>query len=521
MKRNKFSLSHYKLLSCDMGELIPIGLTEVLPGDTIQQATSALVRCAPLMAPVMHPVHVRIHHWYVPFRIIWDDFEDFITGGKDGNATPAFPTCNLDKNSLHTGTLSDYLGVPVTTSTANDRVLNVSVLPFRAYNLIYNEWYRDQDLVPEVAISTASGHDTTTAVSVVPVAWEKDYFTTTRPWSQKGDEVYLPLGTSAPVIGDGTQNISDGSIGKNRVIFNSVNATGSAGVFKSQLASTQSTINNAFWLQNATGSTNEPMDISFNEHIPIGAYADLTQASAVNVNQLREAFALQRYKEARARYGSRYTEYLRYLGIRSSDARLQRPEYLGGGRQTIQFSEILQTANDSASSHDVGSLYGHGIGALRSNRYRRFIEEHGYILTTISILPKTIYMQGLPRTWSRRTKEDFFQKELQHIGQQEIMNSEIYADGTDADKGLFGYQDRYDEYRRSESSVSGEFRDTLNYWHYARDFANRPSLNADFVKAKPTKRTVASSSTDCMYIMANHSIQARRMLSKIGSSSVF
>ena len=175
-------------------------------------------------------------------------------------------------------------------------------------------------------------------------------------------------------------------------------------------------------------------------------------------------------------------EYLRYLGVRSSDARLQRPEYLGGGKQTIQFSEVLQAAE---GTNPVGSMKGHGLAAMRSNRYRKFFEEHGYVFSFISVKPKTIYAQGLPRTWNGRTKEDFYQKEFAHIGQQEVLNKEVYAAHTKPN-GTFGFQDRYDEYRRMESTIAGEFRTTLNFWHMARIFASDPALNADFVKSVPT-----------------------------------
>jgi len=230
--------------------------------------------------------------------------------------------------------------------------------------------------------------------------------------------------------------------------------------------------------------------------------------------------ALQRYAEARSRYGSRYTEYLSYLGVRSSDARLQRPEYLGGGRETIQFSEVLQTAE---GTNPVGELRGHGIAAARSNRYRRFFEEHGYIISLMVIRPKTIYAQGLFRTWNRRVKEDFWQRELQHIGQQEVLNKEVYAAHASPD-GTFGYQDRYDEYRRSESRVSGEFRDTtLDYWHLARIFGSSPALNSSFVSSVPTKRifAVTDPEVDSLYVTVKHSTQARRQVAKEGHSFIY
>lgn len=489
MKRAKHSLSHYKLFSADMGELVPCGLVEVLPGDTIQHSTSALLRCAPLFAPVMHPVHVRIHHWFVPHRLVWEDFEDFITGGPDGNNVSVFPTIKLsytagtpDTGSGVVGGLADYLGCPPKINN-----LEVSALPFRAYALVWNEWYRDQDLQTPLDISLESGEDTTTNTDLQRCAWEKDYFTSARPWEQKGPSITIPLGNQAPVHGI---KWGDNSGGTGTGNFPDPNDDDSK----------------------PTGETYINVNKSFRP------YADLSDASAVTVNVLREAMALQRYEEARARYGSRYTEYLRYLSVRSSDSRLQRPEYLGGGRQTIQFSEVLQTAE---GSHPVGEMAGHGIAAMRSNRYRRFFEEHGYVLTLMSVRPRTMYAQGLPRTWNRRVKEDFWQRELQHIGQQEVLKKEVYAAAADPDE-TFGYQDRYDEYRRQESSIAGEFRTTeLNYWHFAREFGAEPSLNDTFVECLPTERTFAAPGNDVLYVMANHSIQARRLVSPVGKSYIY
>lgn len=247
-------------------------------------------------------------------------------------------------------------------------------------------------------------------------------------------------------------------------------------------------------------------------------FADLSSATAASINTLRQAFALQRFEEARARYGSRYVEYLRYLGVRSSDARLQRPEYLGGGRDTISFSEVLQTAADGANP--VGTMRGHGISAMRSNRYRRYFEEHGYVLSFMSVRPKTLYIQGMPRTWNRRTKEDFWQVELQHIGQQKVLNKEIYAGAASPD-GTFGYQDRYDEYRRQESWISGEFRTTLNTWHFGRNFGSEPALNASFVKCVPPETPFGAPSSDVLWILVKHSVQARRLVAATGSSFIF
>lgn len=497
MKRSKFSLSNYKLLTCDMGELVPIGLTEVLPGDTFQQATSLLVRCNPLVSPVMHPVDVRVHHWFVPHRIVWNDFEDFITGGPDGNSTPSFPVIQLA--SVAAGSLADYLGIPPANYAASHSgALEVSALPFRAYQTIFNEWYRDQDLTAEASVAKTSGLDILTSQTLQLSAWEKDYFTSARPWTQKGPDVNIPFGSTAPVVR--TNNAPAARLTQ-------------AGT---NTASGDGTIATA--LGNGTLRSSNGYNLALDPQG--GLVADLSSATAVNVNVLREAFALQRYEEARARYGSRYTEYLRYLGVRSSDARLQRPEYLGGGRQTIQFSEVLQTGE---GTDPVATMRGHGIGALRTNRYRRFFEEHGYVVSLLSVRPKTIYAQGLPRTWNRRTKEDFFQRELQHIGQQEIQNQEVYTLQTPTQRlAMFGYQDRYDEYRRSESSVAGGMRNTtFDNWHMARIFTAAPVLNGSFVQANPTKRVFADTAEDGLLIMANHSIQARRLVSGSSASYIY
>lgn len=497
MKRNKFNLSFYKLFSADMGELIPCGIVEVLPGDTFQHSMSALVRVSPLLAPVMHPVHIRVHHWYVPHRLVWDNWEKFITGGPDGMDASVYPTIELsygagppETGSGKLGNLADYFGMPVQLNG-----FEVSALPFRAYSLIFNEWYRDQDLTTELVVSKADGVDTTTNTDLQNAAWEKDYFTSARPWTQKGPEVSIPLTGDAPVVpsGDETPTFQNTSVSPRSLQF--VNAS-----------------SNAQWTVGAPGAT-QPAAWGDPK-----LEADLSGVSAANINELRLAFALQRYEEARARYGSRYTEYLAYLGVRSSDARLQRPEYLGGGKRTIQFSEVLQTAE---GSDPVGELRGHGIGAMRSNRYRRFFEEHGYVISLMSVLPRTMYGQGSPRTFNRRVKEDFWQRELEHIGQQEILNKEIFGGAAQPD-GIFGYQDRYDEYRRQESTIAGEFRTTeLDYWHMARLFGAEPALNSSFVVSNPTKRVNAVQTNDVLWVMGQHSIQARRMLSRTGRSFIY
>lgn len=496
MKRSKFNLSHTQLLTCMMGQLVPIGLTEVLPGDSFQHACSAFIRAAPLATPPMHPVRIAIRHFYVPNRLIWDEWEDFITGGPDGMDASVFPTMSPVCNE---GDLSDYLGIaPREISDPNPEV---SALPFRAYALVFNEWYRDQDLVNPVSISTASGPDTATNQALLYAAWEKDYFTTCRPWEQKGPTVTLPLGTSAPVVIDQFRNVTLNEIRSLETVEGENGGGGAQGIAAGSYP-------RGGWDQNQVAQL-------------LGT-ADLSTASAANVNELRLAFALQRYEEARARYGSRYTEYLRYLGIRPSDARLQRPEYLGGGVTALQFSEVLSTTATAPGANEttgVGALAGHGIGLNRTNRYRRFFEEHGFVITLMHVIPQTMYPQGLFRHWNRRTKEDFWQMELQHIGQQAVLNKEVYL-GHSNPEGVFGFQDRYDEYRRAESQVHGEFRSILSDWHFARNFNSDIALNADFVTANPSVNPFQAQANDTLYCAVRHQLVARRMLAKKGSSFI-
>jgi hypothetical protein len=491
MKRSKFSLSHYKLLTMNLGGLIPVANYEVLPGDTVQHSTSALIRVSPLLAPLMHPVKVRLHHWFVPYRLIWEDWEDFITGGPDGTFT-ATPPYITETGELDEGTLQDYFGIPPGDYTGND--LSYSALPFRAYALIFNEYYRDQDLVDEIAISVASGADSTTPTDILNCAWEKDYFTTARPWAQKGDDVLIPIAGSAAVTGIG---VKTQTFGASSGAAYETDGTGSV-TYDDFKSINPSTGDREVYIEE------DPNNAGFPN---VRATFD---GAEITVGDLREALAIQRYQEARARYGSRYVEYLRYLGVKNpSDSRLQNPEYIGGGKAMLQFSEILQTSE--TGSTPIGTMAGHGISAIRTKRYRRFFEEHGVVISLMSVLPKAIYANALHRSWTRQTKEDFFQKELQYIGEQQVLAGEVNALQADRSE-LFGYVNRFDEYRWHPSQIAGEFRDTLNYWHYARQFASDVALNSTFVTANPTTRVYASGDTDSLYVMANNSIQARRIL---------
>lgn len=473
-KRSKHSLSHYNLFTCDMGKLIPFSCIETLPGDTFDVRTQMLIRVTPQAAPVMHPVVARVHWFHVPMRQLdiaeTFIFEDFITGGADGDDSQTMP--QYGPVDVEEGSPADYLGIPPGTGRSYNRG------PIDAYFRVWDQWYRDQDLM--AAHAGSSGR---TAASLKKIAWEKDYFTDARPWAQKGTAVSLPIGD---VVGDG----NDPTFSFNSGAQTGVKLDGPSGA-------------SAQW----DASITVPSAAGWDDPHLIANIGD--------VREIREAFALQRYQEARALYGSRYTEYLRYLGVRSSDARLNEPEYLGGGRALVQFSEVVQTAPEtdqtSPTEYGTGDLYGHGIAAIGGRPFRRFFEEHGYMIGLLSVRPKAMYPDGLEKMWLRQDKEDFFQKELQFIGAQEITDQEVYADAADPD-GIFGYGDRYREYQECRSRIAGDFRSTLDYWHLARLLASEPNLNQSFVECTPSKRVFNEQTYHSLWCMANNKIKARRLV---------
>lgn len=498
--RNKFNLGCPKSGTFDMGELIPIGIWETVPGDSFQHHTDLFLRMQAMNAPVMHELYQYIHHWFIPFRLLWEDWEDFITGGTDGTAMPTYPT--LDFASLAAGTLGDYLKYPVQGSA-----FTVGALKLRALQFLWNECYRDQYLQTPLVVDLTSGPDTTTNRALQNVCWEKDYYTSGALEEQLGAEVTLPLVGNAPVEGIG---VSAGSSTAGNTFYETGGQVTGQNAF--------SDADSDWWIKSqstgAVGASNKPQ-----------IYADLSGVSAASVNELRFAMAWQRVLENRNRFGSRYVELLKAWGVRSSDARLQRPEYLGGGRRVIQISEVLQTANASASGTTgdtgTGDLYGHGLGSLRSRPYRKFFEEHGFVISVLFVRPKTMYQQGIERMDLRRTREDFWQPELQHLGQQTVTAAEIY--GAAADPALkFNFQDRFDELRRSEGSVCGAFRggENLDYWTMARFFSSEPSYNADFVKCNPTKDIFQAPSQDGLLFQARHNCLARRQVVKVGTSFI-
>lgn len=418
MKRYKHNLSHYHLTTGNIGDLIPIGWLDVLPGDSLNVQTKVFARATPLLAPVMHPLAIRIHHFFVPIRLVDPNFEDKITG--------ADPDVVLKRYSV-TGPgnqLLDYLGVPQQRFTGD-----IIAHPLDAYELIWKEYYRDQQLQPYVPPLVPT---------VRQINYAKDPLSTVR---------YSPVQPGSQV-----------------------------------------------------------------------AAVDLEEAY-VKATDIREALAKQRFDEARARYGNRYVEYLQYLGVTPTDARLQLPEYVGGGTGNLNFSEVLTTFEDD-TSEPVGTLKGHGVAGVSHRPFTKFFPEHGIFMTLMSLRPKAIYPEGIARYWYKREKDDYWQRELEHIGQQEVKAREVWANESDVENNaIWGYQDRYWEYRKKLSYVTGEMRNLYDYWHLGRHFSNRPGLNSNWPVVKPAdnKRIFADQTNDQMLFACNHRIRARRLVSRDSS----
>lgn len=498
-KRHKFNLSHVNSTTCKMGDIVPIMMVEALPGDTFQGDTKTFTRVAPLIAPVMHKAETMTATFYVPNRIMCPKLPEAMTGGPDGNDTTEFPYVEIAPT---VGSLADYLGLPLSSTP-----LKVSALPFRAYAMIRNEYFRDQDLMDPVPVSLEPGRDTTTSTDLLKAAWAKDYFTTARPWPQKGEAINIPLGDKAPVMIDTNSN-------NGIPLFRTVDNSGTAWTPPGSL---NITANDAY-VEWGDSSNNSDRVLHWSDGHTTGLSAYLDNVSTVTVDELREAFALQRWQEKRSLYGSRYEDLLRFWGLNPQDSRLQHPELISVRRSLLQFSEVLQTTPNSDGS-GVGNMAGHGVGASRTGRWRYYCHEHGWIITVMIVRPQAVYTQGIERHWTRWSRFDYWNPELQHIGQQEVLNKEVYADGSADDEEVFGYQNRYDEYRRGKNHVSGEFRTTLNYWNMARIFENRPALNGEFVTSNPTDRIfqLNESLSDQLYVMVQNDLVAKRLISRNGN----
>jgi hypothetical protein len=487
-RRHLHDLGHFKNSSFDMGELVPIMAETALAGDTWKHRTNVFMRLLPTLFPLMHPCHVSVHHWFVPFRLIWEDYEDFITGGEDGLNASVLPTIDFSGSPVAAGDLADYLGLPVGYDG------NASALKFRAMALIYNENYRDDQIQSEIGLSLASGADSTTSTSLLNANWQKDNFTGARADEQLGTEVTLPLGTTAPVLSTGDITY----VGQ---------SSGESGTLKH---STTDHDHNYLGDQTGGGLTGGEK-LALDD--PSGMYANLAGATAASINELRQAFLLQKFMELRNFTGSDHEQMLKIdFGVDPRDHRIGNPEYLGGGKETVQFSEVLDTGSSAAA---VGDLKGHGVAAMRSNQYLKFFPEHGIVMTLACVKPIPMYHQGVRKDWHYSAKEDFYNPILEGLGVQEIENQEVYY-AHSSKTGTHGYEPRYNEYRKIPNSISGDFHDSnLNYAHLVRDFSADTALNSAFVTCNPAiSRVFAQSSKDNLLSMNQHKIAARRIVKK-------
>ena len=469
-KYNTFDLSHDKKLTMKMGEIIPVMAMDVLPGDKFTIESSHLTRFLPLVAPVMHQVKVKVRYFFSPNRLVWSNWEDFITGPESATdvSEPTHPTVTA------TGvpsTLADYMGISTATH-ASQQTVDVNALPFAHYQFIYNEYFRDQNLVDEKNYQLTDGNNPAgDLLNKRRVAWQHDRFTSSLPFTQKGPEVTLPV-----VAGDiGITQVRDlqGNIIPG---YQNLKSDASGPITGGQL-----------WQGNSNLAQLVLREEDFNP---------------ATINQLREAFAIQKWLELNARSGNRYTEHIQaHFGVTPQDARLQRPEEFGGSISTVQFSEVLQTAD--TTDGDLGTMGGHGITASGSRKSSYYAQEHGWIFAVMYVVPDSSYFQGIPKKFDKIDRYDYYQPLLAHIGEQPVKQREIFAAGTSADNNTFGYLPIYDEYRHETNTVHGLMKTDLKHWHMSRDFGvNVPSLNNTFVSCNPTDR-IFTETNDAEQIIAH------------------